>query len=105
MLVGIHAMLSAVTKVPEFVLDKQEGELLASASVDLMAQYDVQASAKAVAWSNFLGVVGMVYGTRLIAARARKATAPKTQPGNGAANPGGSATVINIPGVGQVPMQ
>lgn len=70
-LYSIHTMLAAMTSVPEWQLDKSEARMLAEASASVAAHYDVSASAKTIAWTNLIMVAGTVYGTRIIAIRAR----------------------------------
>lgn len=75
-------MLAALTGVAAINLDKSEAEQLASAGARVLAHYDVPDIApKTVDWINLCQVVGVIYGTRIMAARiAAKAKGPATPP-------------------------
>lgn len=68
---AIHLGISALTKTPEIELEKSESDRLAQASVDVAKHYNIEASEKALAWTN-LAVVGFsTYGPRVFAMRMR----------------------------------
>lgn len=69
----MHASLAAITQTPELVLDKTEAEGLTEATLNLLALYDLKPDPKIEAALILAGQVGIVYGTRFVAIRARKA--------------------------------
>lgn len=76
-------MAAAAIKVPELMLEESEAKKIAEAGAKVASHYNVIASPKTVDWVNFCMVLGMVYGTRLVAVRARlhtEAAAKKPQP-------------------------
>jgi len=85
-----HSMLAGITKVAELELTADESVNLASALSTVNAFYQVQVAEKTLAWVNLAMVSGMIYGTRIIAIRERRAqmraakvaqaTAPKPAP-------------------------
>jgi hypothetical protein len=91
-------MLAALTKIEELAIEQDEAVTLGNAIATLAPFYNIEASAKVLAWGNMLSALGMVYGTRLIAIRARRATTPATPNAGGV----GGDNVIDIPGVGKV---
>lgn len=62
----------AVIAAPELKLDADEAKLLAKATADVASFYGTVVSAKAMAWTNLVQCVGMIYGTRLFAIRNRR---------------------------------
>lgn len=81
-----HSILAAITKTPEFQLANQEAEEIAKAIGNVSRHYDVSASAKTVDIANLIMVLGMVYGSRLLAIRARKTNERKKQSQQNAAD-------------------
>jgi hypothetical protein len=67
-----HTSMAAMTNTPELVLDKDEAQGLAESGLTLAAMYDIQPDPKLQAAILFAGQVGMIYGTRIVAIRARK---------------------------------
>jgi len=67
MLVKIHTGLAVVTKSPEMLIDKSEATDVVNSGTELLEFYDLNPDPKTVAWLNFLGTMGMVYGTRVMA--------------------------------------
>lgn len=74
----MHALLSATLQIPELALADEEGKALANALANLQRFYPVHVTEKALAWSNMLSAVGMIYGTRVGAYTTRRATERKT---------------------------
>jgi hypothetical protein len=72
LLYSVHGMLAGITKTEELMLDHSEAKSLAEATANVARHYDVSVSAKALDWSNLVMALGMVYGTRLVAIRARR---------------------------------
>ena len=70
-LFSTHMLLAGLVKTPELALDANEASELAKAIGSVSRHYDVSASAKTVDIANLVMVCGMVYGTRLLAVRAR----------------------------------
>lgn len=67
-----HASMAAMTQTPEMVLDSEEAHGLAESGLTLAAMYDITPDPKLQAAILFAGQVGMIYGTRIVAIRARK---------------------------------
>lgn len=65
-------MLAGITRVSELAITSDESEQLATALATVSQFYDVQVAEKTVAWINLAMVGGMIYGTRLVAIRARR---------------------------------
>lgn len=99
-LFSLHAMVSAAIKVPELALDEKEAKQIAEAGAKVATHYNVIASPKTVDWVNFCMVLGMVYGTRLIAVRARLRTEATKKP---PARKPSSEVVTPFPGAGIMP--
>jgi hypothetical protein len=64
--------MAAMTKTPELILDGEEAQGLAESGLTLAAMYDITPDPKLQAAILFAGQVGMIYGTRVVAIRARK---------------------------------
>jgi hypothetical protein len=64
--------MAAMTKTPELELDGEEANGLATSGLELAAMYDITPDPKLQAAILFAGQVGMIYGTRIVAIRARK---------------------------------
>lgn len=64
--------MAAMTKTPELELDADEAKGLAESGLTLAAMYDITPDPKLQAAILFAGQVGMIYGTRIVAIRARK---------------------------------
>lgn len=63
--------LSAVTKCPELELDKDDCDKLARASEGVARHYNVEASEKALAWTNLVVVGFTTYAPRFFAMKLR----------------------------------
>jgi hypothetical protein len=85
--------MAAMTQTPELVLDGDEAQGLAESGLTLAAMYDITPDPKLQAAILFAGQVGMIYGTRIVAIRARKSQAKKEkEPGTaGVYGPNGEA--------------
>lgn len=79
MLFSAHAMLAAMTHIPEFEIDEAESKSLASASMRVAAHYNIMPDEKTQDWVNLVFVLCGVYGSRMMAYRIRM-TRPKTAP-------------------------
>jgi hypothetical protein len=90
-LVIIHTGIAGVTGVQELVIDKSEGDMLAHASANVLAQFDITPDPKTQAIIGMIMACGAVYGPRAFAYRMRKAHEK-------AAETDGVASVINPDG-------
>lgn len=88
-------MLAGITRTSEFALDKAEAKQLAEGISNVSRHYDIAATQKSMDWTNLLMLLGMIYGTRIYAVRARRAAAKKDTPRQAS-----SADNVIIPGVG-----
>lgn len=71
-----------MTKTPELELEQEEANALATSGLTLAAMYDITPDPKLQAMILFASQLGMVYGTRFVAIKARKAQEKKEkQPG------------------------
>jgi len=84
LLVTLHSGLVIVSKCPELEITEDEAAKLAKASKTVADLYDMQASQKAIAWTNFIGIAGSIYITRIIAIsiRLREQRKPPSKEGN-----------------------
>lgn len=82
-------MLSAITKIPELKIDKDESEILGRGIANVARHYDIGgASEKTLDWFNLIQALAMVYGPRVFVVagrrkqkRAEKPAAPKSEEG------------------------
>lgn len=96
-LLSAHTLLAAIAKTPELILDKDEAKQLAEGIANVSRHYDLETTQKGMDWGNLIMVVGMIYGTRIFAIRAKKASSKKPDvPQTMASN------VVDIPGVGKI---
>lgn len=86
-----HTGLSVATKCPEFVLDKQESDLLATAAADVLKEFDVTPDPKTQAIIGLIIALGTVYAPRAIMISARLKSEKKAAAEN-------KATVYNANG-------
>jgi hypothetical protein len=86
-----HMSLASITKTPELVLEETEAKGLSESGLTLLALYDIKPDPKIEAAILFAGQIGLVYGTRIVAIRARKAQEQE-------AIKEGKATVTNADG-------
>lgn len=69
-----HNALASVTSIPELAMDKDEADTLGKALGEVLSHYDVSfLDDKTTAWINLGQTLFGLYGTRLMAARLRKA--------------------------------
>lgn len=71
LLYSIHLGLSKVV-VPELELSREESKRLADAAAEVGKHYALTFDPKKVAIANLIGAAGLIYGSRVIAYRARK---------------------------------
>ena len=93
-LFSAHAILASLTKTPELMMDHTEAAELSKAIGSVARHYDVTASAKTVDIANLVMVAGMIYGSRIIAIRARKGKEKKER---SAPTPSNTDGVITFP--------
>jgi hypothetical protein len=99
-------MLATVTAVPEFEIDGKEGDAMAKALANVLRHYDVpMVSAKTLDHIALLQCLATVYGTRVVAFRARKIAeaAKRVRRTDEPAPPAPPAANVEIPGFGPVP--
>lgn len=90
-----------MTKTPELEMEYAEAYGVTDSGLTLAAMYDITPDPKLQAALIFAGQIGMVYGTRVIAIRARKAQEKaETRKGtagmyDNAGNPIGTTTFTN----------
>lgn len=70
-LLMLHMGLANVSNAPEFALDKSESDMLASASVNVLEQFDIKPNPKAEAIFGLITACGIVYGPRVVTYRRR----------------------------------
>ncbi len=97
----VHLQLAAITKCPEFEMEQEEAKKLADAAASVASHYDLTIDPKHAAWAKLYGTIGVIYGTRLIAIRARKKMerADKVKPAApeaGAEPSPGDGNVVNL---------
>lgn len=76
-----HASLAVMTQTPELALDETEADGLSKSTLNLLALYDIRPDPKVEAAIMLAGQIGLVYGTRIVAIRARKAQEVREKPG------------------------
>lgn len=80
-LFGVHMMLANITGAMELKLDEFEAKQIAENLVEISKYYPLlQASEKAQAWCNLIIVIGVIYGSRIVAIRNRMIAEPGTSP-------------------------
>jgi len=72
-LVMLHLGIASATKSPEFVIDKEEGDLLSRATVNVLEQYDIRPDPKLQAMFGLIVAAGTVYGPRAFLIQKRRA--------------------------------
>lgn len=86
-LFSTHQLLASLAQTPEMAIDKMEANTLAIGIANVARHYDMGATQKSLDWANLISVVGMVYGTRIYAIRARVAQEKAKNAGNGLERP------------------
>lgn len=72
-LLTVHSVLAALTRIQELELEEEEARKLANASKEVLKHYPLGLSDKNLAWVNLAVVACGIYGTRLMAFSMRKA--------------------------------
>lgn len=81
-LVIIHTGIAGVTNIPEIAIDKAEGDMLANATANVLAQFDITPDPKTQAIIGMIMACGAVYGPRVMLYRMRQAQERKeAEPG------------------------
>jgi hypothetical protein len=63
----MHVQLAAATNTPELAIQFEEGDEFLKRAQAVMSHYSVETTQKTIDWLAFVGVAGMMYGTRYIA--------------------------------------
>ncbi len=98
-----HMSLAAITKTPELQLEEAEAKGLSESGLTLLSLYDIRPDPKIEAAILFAGQIGLVYGTRIVAIKARKKQEKKEkQPGTAGmygpdGSPLGTTTFTTVP--------
>lgn len=89
-IVGVHKLLAALTKQPIVAVTEAEGEALACACADIIEEYGLAMSRRALLWCNLISAVAIVYGPRVAMAMAvAKNKRQENKPLKNAPPPGG----------------
>lgn len=64
-LILLHAGIASATKFEDFALDNDEATTLATATVNVLNELDIQPDPKAVAIIGLMGAMGSIYGPRI----------------------------------------
>jgi hypothetical protein len=106
-----HSSIAAMTQTPEMELEEEEAKAVAESGLTLAAMYDITPDPKLQAMLNFAIIMGMTYGTRIIAIRARKSQEKEERkPGTAGmydadGNPIGTTTFTAEPGAQEWPLR
>ncbi len=68
MVFGVTVTAAELSGIEALEIEKEEADEIAGAILDVMSHYDFQASAKAVAWANLVGVLCATYGVKVLQA-------------------------------------
>lgn len=71
-LIIFHMGIASATKAPEMELDKQEADLLANATANVLSEFDIRPDPKVEAIFGLITACGMVYGPRVYSIRKRR---------------------------------
>lgn len=74
-----HSSLAVMTKTPELMLEEEEAKGLSESGLTLLSLYDIRPDPKIEAAIIFASQVGLVYGTRIVAIKNRKAKEAKAE--------------------------
>lgn len=87
-LVILHTGIAAISGTPELVIDEEEGRLLASASANVMEEFDLKPDPKTQAIIGLVIAAGTVYAPRMVLIQMRRAQEKEER----AADPTGTGT-------------
>lgn len=73
----IHTALAAATKTPELALEDEESRALATATANVLNEFDITPDPKIQAIVGLIATAGMIYGPRVVLIRMRKASEEK----------------------------
>lgn len=92
-LMVFHQGIAVATSTPEMMIDQDEGEILARATVNVLDQYDFTPDPKIQAIIGMVMAAGTVYAPRVVLIRARLAQQAKEREAGtaGVYGPGGEA--------------
>jgi hypothetical protein len=68
----LHLGIANVAKVPEFIIDQDESDLLANATVNVLEQFDIKPDPKVEAMFGLIVAAGTVYGPRFYMVKKRR---------------------------------
>jgi hypothetical protein len=68
-----HVAIATATKTPELMIGDDEAKSLASATINVLDQYDIRPDPKIEAMVTLIGVAAATYAPRVVAIRMRKA--------------------------------
>jgi len=86
-LVGLHTLGAMISGIPEFIINEDEGKILAGGIVAVCEEYDLSIDGKTGAALNLLGACAMVYGPRVFKVAARAQAAKKARQAGAADSP------------------
>jgi len=66
-------LLAGVLKAPGLILTEIEAHNMAEATANVSRHYNIQATQKTLDWINLCTTLTLVYGTRIMASKKRKA--------------------------------
>lgn len=88
----LHMGIASATSAPEMVIDKNESDMLAKATVNLLDQFDITPDPKMQAVAGLIIAAGSVYGPRVYLIRERLKEQARNRE-----NPGGA--IVEFPSV------
>lgn len=71
----LHSGIAAIAKAPEFEIDKEESDLLANATANVLDQFDLKPDPRAEAIVGLIVAASTIYGPRVYLMRQRKQAA------------------------------
>lgn len=102
-IVGVHKLLATLTNNPVVAITDTEGEALANAAADIIEEYQLAVSRRAILWGNLIGACGLIYGPKIMVAMksrpAKAPPAPKPPKGGPMETPPASAFKMNFSGL------
>lgn len=96
-LIIVHAGISSVTKVTELQIDKTEGDALAAALANILAEFDIAPDKRTQAIVGGIVTAGTIYGPRFYLYNERMKAQKKKPATLHVLNPGGANADTGIP--------
>lgn len=100
LLYSCHAILAGISKTPEIEFSEDESKKLGAAIVNVGRHYNLAVAEKTMDWTNLLMCAGMIYGSKLIAIKMRKASDRAARPEPEAEQPRNNAPGIDLTSYG-----